>query len=358
MNKNKIVLITGSLGLIGFETTLFFLDKGYSVIGIDNNLRAKLFNIETKYSQKLDFLKGKYSKRYRHYDLDIREKDKIEEIFRRNNKRTACIIHTAAQTSHDWAQKDPFLDFTVNALGTLNILESYRKYAPQAVFIFTSTNKVYGDLVNSLPLKESKNRYDLKVKDKYYKGIPETFSIDQSMHSLFGASKVAADVLVQEYGRYFNLNTGVFRLGVVAGGGQSASLYQGFLSYLIEQYTKGNKILVIGYKGKQVRDVIHAKDVANAFYDFFKNPKPSEIFNMGGGRENSVSVKEVLDKLYILGKKKIKLKYIAKARNGDHKWWISDTSKFRELYPKWRINYSIDEIIMDIYKSYDISRKI
>jgi CDP-paratose 2-epimerase len=356
--KSRKVIITGSLGLIGFEATQFFLDKGDTVIGIDNDLRGKIFKIKTQYGRKLKKLKEKFPKTYLHYDCDITEKQKINEIFKKNGKELFSVIHTAAQTSHDWAQKDPPLDFSINAFATLELLEAFKKYAADATFIFTSTNKVYGDSVNYLPLKEYKKRYDIPVQNKYYQGIPESYSIDQSMHSLFGVSKISADLLVQEYGRYFNLKTGVFRLGVVSGGGQSASLYQGFLSYLIEQHFKSDGILVVGYKGKQVRDIIHARDVIAAFYEYARKPKSGEVFNMGGGRGNSVSILEILDKLETLAGKKAKINYIDVARKGDHIWWISDTDKFKKSYPSWRINYTIDDIISDIYKSYDLSGKV
>lgn len=351
--KKQLILITGSLGLIGFEAIKFFLEKKYQVIGIDNNIRAKLFGIRTKYDSKLKYLIENYKHEYFHKDSDIRDEKSLNSIFKKHGRPVDLIIHTAAQTSHDWSAKDPFVDFSINASGTLNLLELYRKYCPKAVFIFTSTNKVYGNLVNKFRYTEYKTRYDLNNKNKYYLGIPEDFSIDQSKHSLFGVSKISADLLVQEYGRYFDLKTGIFRLGVVAGGGQNGALEQGFLSYMIEKFINRGNFNIIGYKGKQIRDIIHAKDVAEAFYLYFKNPKRGEVFNLGGGRENSASILELIEKVNKVSSKKPKITYQNKARSGDHKWWITDYSKFKKMYPSWSVGYSVDDIILDIYKQHN-----
>jgi len=347
----KKILITGSLGLIGFETTVFFLKKNYQIIGIDNDLRAKLFNIKTNYPLKLNYLKKNFNNNYLHFKIDIREKRRLEKIFKKYKNEIGLIIHTAAQTSHDWSAKNPSLDFSINAVSTLNLLELYRRYFPKAVFIFTSTNKVYGDLVNHFNFKEYQKRFDLLQNDKYYQGIDESFPIDQSIHSPFGISKASADLLVQEYGRYFDLKTGIFRLGVVTGGGQNGAFEQGFLSYMINKFKKGDKFEVIGYKGKQVRDIIHAKDVAYAFYLFYQNPKKVEVFNLGGGRENSASILELIEKVKKITGKLTKITYQNKPRLGDHKWWITNYSKFKKNYPQWKISYSIDDIILDIYKN-------
>lgn len=349
---NKKILITGSLGLIGFEACKLFLKKGFFVVGLDNDLRAQLFNIKTDYKLKLKHLEKDYHGEYIHFNLDIREDKKMANIFQRFNKEIKVIIHAAAQTSHDWSAKDPFVDFSINASGTLNLLELYRKYCPKAVFIFTSTNKVYGDSVNRFKYKKYKTRYDLNKNSKYYLGIPENFSIDQSKHSLFGVSKASADLLVQEYGRYFGLKTGVFRLGVVAGGGQNGALEQGFLSYMINKFKNNEEFNVIGYKGKQVRDIIHAKDVAQAFYLFYKSPKKGEVFNLGGGRENSASILELIEKVSKIVGRKSKITYKDKPRSGDHRWWITNYSKFKKMYPSWSVGYSVDDIILDIHKQH------
>ncbi len=357
--KVKKVIITGSLGLIGFEVVKLFIKKGHAVIGIDNDLRGKFFNIKTNYQEKLKYLNKIYKKNYIHYNLDIRDKKRVLEIFKEDGKNIKAIIHTAAQTSHDWSAKDPVVDFSINTFGSLNLLEFYRKYCPKAVFIFTSTNKVYGDLVNQFKYKEYETRFDLEVEDKYYQGIREDLSIDQSKHSLFGVSKASADLLVQEYGRYFGLKTGVFRLGVVAGGGQNGVFEQGFLSYMVDKFIKKEEFKIIGYKGKQVRDIIHAKDVAGAFYLFSKKPKKGEVFNLGGGRENNASILELIEKVSKISGKKSKITYQNKPRSGDHKWWITDCSKFRKMYPSWKVNYAIDDIILDIYKqNYGLQEKI
>lgn len=357
--KTRKILITGSLGLIGFESVKLFLEKGCQIFGIDNDMRRKLFKAKTNYQKKKQFLTKFYKNKYVHYEYDVREEQKLAYLFKQYDRNIDLIIHTAAQTSHDWSAKDPTVDFSINALGTLNLLELYRNYSPKAVFIFTSTNKVYGDLVNNLNLKEQKTRFDLDKKDLYYNGVTEDLSIDQSKHSLFGVSKTSADLLVQEYGKYFSLNTGVFRLGVVAGGGQNGALEQGFLSYMVDKFINRENFKIIGYKGKQVRDIIHAKDVAEAFYLYFKNPKRGEVFNLGGGRENSASVLELIKKVSKVIGKKPKIIYQNEPRSGDHKWWISDYSKFQKLYPKWQIKYTVEDIIKDIYKQKnDLQRKI
>ena len=349
--RKEIILITGSFGLIGFETSLFFLKKGYYVLGIDNNLRAKLFGIKTDYHRKLDYLKRNFTSFYVHFSFDIRDKKKLEKLFKDYSQKISLIIHTAAQTSHDWSAKDPYTDFSVNSTATFYLLEFYRKYCPKAVFIFTSTNKVYGDRVNFFNFKETDKRFDLKKNDKYYQGIDESFPIDQAMHSPFGVSKASADLMVQEWGKYFGLKTGVFRLGVVAGSGQDGAFYQGFLSYMINQIKNDEVFEIIGYRGKQVRDILHSKDLVEAFYLYFKNPKKGEVFNLGGGRENSASVLELIEKVCKITKRKPKITYQDKVRLGDHKWWITDFRKFKKDYPSWRIKYSVDDIILDIYKN-------
>lgn len=346
----KHIIITGSLGLIGFETTKFFLKKGYNIIGIDNSIREKLLNIKTNHKNKLNYIKNHFKEKYIHNNIDIRNKEKLEEIFKKYKSKITLVVHTAAQTSHDWSARDPITDFSINALSTLYLLELYRKYSHKAVFIFTSTNKVYGDLVNKFNYIETKTRFDLSKKDPYYCGITEDFPIDQSIHSPFGVSKASADLLVQEYGRYFGLKTGTFRLGVVSGENQDGALHQGFLSYMIKKIKNEREFTIIGYKGKQVRDIIHAKDVVKAFYLFYKNPKKGEVFNLGGGRENSVSVLEILNILKKLSKNDFKTNYYPNPRKGDHKWWISNTSKFKNFYPEWSLEYTVEDIVLKIYK--------
>jgi CDP-paratose 2-epimerase len=291
-------------------------------------------------------LKETLKDKYIHYNVDIRDNKKLEEIFGKH--KFDLIIHTAAQPSHDWAAKEPITDFSVNALATLYLLENYRKYTPEAVFIFTSTNKVYGDTPNYLPLLEEKTRYELPKKHKYYKGIDETMSIDNSTHSIFGASKVFADVMVQEYGKYFGLKTGVFRGGCLTGPAHSGTKLHGFLAYLIKCIATQTKYTIFGYKGKQVRDNIHASDLIKAFYLFYKKPTSGKAYNIGGSRNSNTSMLEAIEKAEgILGKKAI-VEYKEESRIGDHQWYISDISKFQKDYPTFFYDYNNDRIIEDI----------
>lgn len=346
--KNSTCLVTGSLGLIGYETTLALLRSGHRVIGIDNNLRSHLFGVATQYQSKLEALHRDFPDTYRHQDTDIRDQERMGVLFAAEGKRLASVVHTAAQTSHDWAKKDPDLDFTVNAYATLHLLRLFHTHAPRATFIFTSTNKVYGDRVNFLPLREAGNRFDLSEDNPHFQGIDETFSIDQSTHSLFGVSKTAADLLVQEYGRYFGLATGVFRLGVITGEGQSDSIFQGFLTYVIRQAMATGRMTYIGYDGLQVRDILHAADLAKAFLLYLKAPKSGEVYNMGGGRENALSLREIRSLLEEKLERRLKIDNVAAPRTGDHKWWITDTRKFRRDYgwkPELPVEKTIDAII-------------
>lgn len=342
----KKVLITGSAGLIGSESSKFFAAKGFEVHGIDNNMRMYFFgkeaSTEWKKNQLVETLKGKYI----HYAVDIRDNEKLKDIFK--NNKFDIVIHTAAQPSHDWAAKEPLTDFGVNAMGTLYLLEHFRNYSPDGVFIFTSTNKVYGDTPNSLPLIEEKLRYELPKNHKYFNGIDETMSIDQSKHSIFGASKVAADIMVQEYGRYFNLRTAVFRGGCLTGPGHSGAKLHGFLAYLVKCIATGQKYTIYGYKGKQVRDNIHSFDLINAFYEFYKSPRSGEVYNMGGSRHSNTSMLEAIEKIEQVLSKKAKIEYSDENRSGDHIWYISDVSKFKSHYPKWEYTYDNDKIIEEL----------
>lgn len=345
----KKVLITGSAGLIGSESAKFFAQKGFEVHGIDNNMRMYYFgkDASTKWSKE-DLIKT-LKKRYKHYNIDIRDNLALEKIFKKT--KFDLVIHTAAQPSHDWAEKEPITDFSVNALATLYLLEHYRNYSPNAVFVFTSTNKVYGDTPNELPLIELEKRFELPKNHKYYKGIDESMSIDHSKHSIFGASKVAADVMVQEYGKYFGLKTGVFRGGCLTGPGHSGAQLHGFLAYLIKCIATGTPYTIFGYKGKQVRDNIHSYDLVNAFYHFYKNPRSGEAYNMGGSRHSNVSMLEAIEKTEKILNKKANIKYVKENRIGDHIWYISDVSKFKQHYPSWNYKYSGNQIIEEICKS-------
>lgn len=343
------VLITGSAGLIGSESVHFFARQGFNVIGIDNDLRSFFFGQSASTVWNRDLLKDKYGDRYHHYNLDIRDREAIEALFKEHSSDIALIIHTAAQPSHDWAASDPHTDFTVNANGTLVLLEATRQYCPQAVFIFTSTNKVYGDLPNFLPLRELEARWEIDESHPFWIGIDESMSIDQSKHSLFGASKVAADVLVQEYGRYFDMKTASFRGGCLTGPAHSGAQLHGFLAYLMKCTITGTPYTIFGYKGKQVRDNIHSYDLVNAFYHFYQNPRSGEVYNMGGSRHSNCSMLEAIAICEELVGKSLNYTYAENNRSGDHIWYISDVRKFQAHYPDWQYQYDLPTILKDIF---------
>lgn len=345
MKKGKTILVTGSAGLIGSEAVRFFAEKGFRIIGIDNDARKYFFGPSASTSWNRLKLE-KEIKNYIHYNTDIRNQKKIEEIFKVH--KLDLIIHAAAQPSHDWAAKEPLTDFTINALGTHILLEMFRRFAPEAVFIFTSTNKVYGDNPNKLPFQELEKRYELPKDHHYYNGIDEKMSIDDTTHSIFGVSKTAADLMVQEYGRYFGLRTGIFRGCCLTGPAHSSAQLHGFLAYLVSSITKGIEYTIFGYKGKQVRDNIHSYDVANIFYHFYQNPKVGQVYNLGGSRYSNISILEAIDKIEQIIGKKAKIKYNNKNRIGDHIWYISDMSKFKKHYPKWEQTYNSDRILEEL----------
>ena len=347
----SIVLVTGSNGLVGSESAFFFLKKGFNVIGIDNNLRKKFFGKDgnTLWVQK----KLNENRRYTQYNFDIRNKEKTKNIFKKFNKNISIIIHAAAQPSHDFAKDNIFLDFEINALGSLNIFNNTQKYCPLAKVIYLSTNKVYGDNPNKLRLVEKKTRYEPVSKLFLNKGINEKFNIDNSVHSFFGVSKTYADILAQEFGKNYGLKIGIFRAGCLTGPNHSGAGLHGFLSFLVKSCIKNKSYNIIGYKGKQVRDNLHSYDLINAFWEFIKKPKPGEVYNIGGGKYSNCSVIEAINHVEKRLNSKIKIKYLKKNRVGDHIWYISDLSKFKKDYPKWSVLYNsnsiIDEII-DIYK--------
>ena len=342
----KKALITGSAGLIGSESARFFAKQGFQIHGIDNDMRSYFFGKEASTKWSLQKLKVELKDAYIHYNLDIRNNGKLEEIFKKHHFH--LILHTAAQPSHDWAAKEPLTDFSINALATLYLLEHFRNYCSDAVFIFTSTNKVYGDTPNTLPFIELETRYELPKKHRYYTGIDETMSIDDSKHSIFGASKVAADVMVAEYGKYFGLKTVAFRGGCLTGPLHTGTKLHGFLAYLIKCIAEEKKYTIFGYKGKQVRDNIHSYDLVNAFYHFYQKPTKGEAYNIGGARHSNVSILEAIKKVEKLLKKKAVYEYSNVSRSGDHKWYISDVSKFKSHYPKWDLTYDGDRIIEEI----------
>tara|TARA_B100000029_G_scaffold450621_1_gene474671 strand:- start:218 stop:1270 length:1053 start_codon:yes stop_codon:yes gene_type:complete len=336
-----MIIVTGSTGLIGSATCEYYLNKRINVLGIDNDLRRYFFGKDG--SNKWKEKKLKKNKYYYHLSIDIRNKHKIIKIFKKYKNKIKAIIHAAAQPSHDWAAKEPFTDFEINANGTLNLLEAFRLYCPRATFVFTSTNKVYGDRPNFLPLIEKKLRYEIKKNHKYYKkGIDEKMSLDRTTHSLFGASKLSADLLVQEYGRYFNLNTVSFRGGCLTGENHSGARLHGFLSFLVKSIVHKKKYFIFGYKGKQIRDNIHSLDVVKAFDEFIKKPKSGgRVYNIGGGRQNSCSILEAIKLIEKISKRKCKYKILKQNRIGDHLWWITDNSKFKKDYPNWKVEISL-----------------
>ncbi len=344
------ILVTGSAGLIGSETVKRFHSEGFDVIGIDNDMRARFFGSEASTRQTRCQLESELS-RYRHHEIDIRDQAAVDTLFAGAVKdaKIDLVVHTAAQPSHDWAARDPFMDFSVNATGTLNLLEATRRHAPEATFIFTSTNKVYGDTPNRLPLIEKELRWEIEPGHQYEQGIDETMSIDQTKHSLFGASKVAADVLVQEYGRYFGIKTGCFRGGCLTGPAHAGTELHGFLAYLLKCIYFGRPYQVFGYKGKQVRDNIHAYDLVEAFWQFFQAPRSGAVYNIGGSRHSNCSMLEAIELGERICGKKLDWTYKEDNRIGDHIWWISDVRRFQADYPKWQYRYNVEGIVREIH---------
>ena len=345
----SIAIITGSAGLIGSESVKFFSKLGLDIVGIDNDMRKFFFGEEASTQWNRESLEKEVSN-YKHYNVDIRDYAEIESIFQQFGADISLIIHTAAQPSHDWAASDPFSDFTVNANGTLNLLEATRHHCQEAVFIFTSTNKVYGDLPNYLPLVELEKRWEIDSTHKYAQGIAENMSIDQSKHSLFGASKVAADVLVQEYGRYFDMKTASFRGGCLTGPNHSGTQLHGFLAYLMKCGVIGKPYTIFGYKGKQVRDNIHSSDLIAAFYEFYQDPGIAEVYNIGGGRQSNCSMLEAIEMCQEITGKEFNYSYSEQNRSGDHIWYISDLTKFKTQYPNWSLKYNVRQILEEIYE--------
>lgn len=347
----KIALVTGSAGLIGSESVSFLADKFDAIIGIDNDMRAYFFGKEASTNWNNNRLIERYPN-YKPHQADIRHLNELEPIFKQYGKDISLIVHTAAQPSHDWAAREPFTDFAVNANGTLNMLELTRQHCPDAVFIFTSTNKVYGDNPNLLPLVELENRWEIDQNHPYFKeGIDEHMSLDHTTHSVFGASKVAADILVQEYGRYFKMKTGVFRGGCLTGPNHSGTQLHGFLAYLIKCAISGQAYTIFGYKGKQVRDNIHSYDLVNMFWHFYRNPGYGEVYNAGGGRFANCSMLEAIHLCEDLLGKKMNYSYSNDNRIGDHIWYISDLSKFKKHYPAWEQKYNLEDTVKEIIES-------
>lgn len=345
----EIALITGSAGLIGSEAVRFFSSKFDKVIGIDNDMRAYFFGEDASVNWNNNQLKNEISN-YEHEHLDIRNIEDLKPLFKKYGSDIKLIVHTAAQPSHDWAAKEPLTDFTINANGTINLLELARLNCPKSVFIFTSTNKVYGDTPNRLPLEELETRWEISKNHQYFdKGIDETMSIDHCKHSLFGASKVAADVLCQEYGKYFDMNVGVFRGGCLTGPKHSGAQLHGFLSYLMKCAIYNDHYTIFGYKGKQLRDNIHSWDLVNMFWHFYQNPRQGEAYNAGGGRFSNCSMQEAITICEEITGNKMNYSYSENNRIGDHIWWISDVSKFKAHYPNWNWQYNLTDILSQIH---------
>ena len=342
----SIVLITGSCGLVGSESVEFFYKKGFVILGIDNNSRKKFFGETASINWKKNELIKKY-KYYRHFNLDIRKYKPLERIFKKYKNKISLIIHAAAQPSHDYAKTKINLDFEINAIGTLNLLELTKKYCFKVPFIFMSTNKVYGDNPNKLSLIEKKKRWEVNNK-KYWNGIDENFSIDNCTHSFFGVSKSYGDLLVQEYGKNIGLKTVTFRAGCITGSNHSGAKLHGFLSFLVKSCLKNKKYSIIGHKGKQVRDNIHSLDLINCFWEFYKKPTSGEIYNIGGGRYSNCSILEAIEIIEKELNIKIKKKFVKKSRVGDHIWYISNNKKFMKKYPKWKHKFNIRRIILDL----------
>ncbi len=344
-----VAIITGSAGLIGSEASKFFAGQGMDVVGIDNDMRRVFFGDDASTTWNRQRLEKELGGKYTHCEIDIRDQEAISQLFQKYGKDISLIIHTAAQPSHDWAARDPQMDFSVNANGTLNLLEATRQHAIEAPFIFTSTNKVYGDTPNRLPLIEKETRWEIDPNHTYVGGIREDMSIDQTTHSLFGASKVAADVLVQEYGRYFDMKTACFRGGCLTGPNHSGTQLHGFLAYLMKCAATGKSYTVFGYKGKQVRDNIHSADLINIFYEFYKAPRVAEVYNAGGGRHSNCSMLEAIQMCEEITGNKMNYTYSETNRVGDHIWWISDNGRFQEHYPNWKMKYNVRQILEEIY---------
>jgi CDP-paratose 2-epimerase len=349
--SGSVVVVTGSAGLIGSESVRHFAGLGMDVVGVDNDMRGYFFGKDGSTKWNLDRLTKEVGERYTHHNIDIRDREGLNKLFAGLGRNVGLVIHCAAQPSHVWAAREPFTDFDVNAVGTLNMLEAVRQHLPATPFIFTSTNKVYGDLPNSLPLIEQETRWELPEDHQWYDGIDETMSIDQSLHSVFGASKVAADVMTQEYGRYFDMPTAVFRGGTLTGPGHSAAELHGFLAYVMRCVMEQRQYHIYGYKGKQVRDAIHSSDLVSAFEAFYRAPRIAEVYNMGGGRFSNCSVIEAFQLASEITGVEARTDYVEENRIGDHQWWISGLSRFQAHYPDWKLTYDVPAILREMYEA-------
>ena len=346
----SIAIVTGAGGLIGSEAVTFLVAQGLDVVGVDNDMRSYFFGPEASTSWRVEELRRQHS-HYRHRNVDVRDKDGLNALFADLGSDVMMVLHAAAQPSHDWAAREPFTDFGVNALGTLNMLEATRQHAPAAAFLFMSTNKVYGDTPNRLPLVEHETRLEVATNHPYFaRGIDEDMSIDQSTHSLFGVSKLSADTLVQEYGRYFGMKTGCFRGGCLTGGGHSSTELHGFLAYLMKCTVTGRPYTIYGYGGKQVRDNIHSHDLVQALWRFAQAPGSGKVYNVGGGRTANCSMLEAIELCEAIAGRKLNVTYSDQNRVGDHMWWISDMARFEQDYPGYRLTYDLEATLQDIHE--------
>jgi CDP-paratose 2-epimerase len=345
-----VAIVTGSGGLIGSESVRYFVEAGYRVIGLDNDMRAKFFGPDASTAPTTGALVRSHPEEFRSLEIDIRDAEGVTRLFAEHGGAIELVIHAAAQPSHDWAASDPHTDFAVNATGTLNLLEAARRHAPDATFVFCSTNKVYGDLPNELPLVDERTRLELPEGHRYHGGIDTTMSIDASTHSLFGVSKTAADLLVQEYGRYFHMPTVCFRGGCLTGPNHAGTQLHGFLSYLMRCTVTGEPYTVFGYGGKQVRDNIHAADLIAAFAAFHSAPRAAAVYNVGGGRQSNCSMLEAIELCQQIAGRELSWELDATNRVGDHRWWISDIEPFKRDYPQWDITHDVGEILRQIHE--------
>jgi CDP-paratose 2-epimerase len=341
-------IVTGSGGLVGSESSAHFARAGYDVVGIENDMRGRFFGSEASTAHATRRLERELGDSFRSVELDVRDADGVESLFAGQDGAIEIVIHTAAQPSHDWAASSPQVDFAVNATGTLNVLEATRRHAPAATFVFCSTNKVYGDLPNDLPLIELEQRLELPEGHRYRGGIDTSMSIDASLHSLFGVSKASADLLVQEYGRYFGMPTVCFRAGCLTGPNHAGTRLHGFLSYLMRCTMTGQPYTVFGYRGKQVRDNLHSADLVSAFAAFHAAPKAAAVYNVGGGRESNCSMLEAIERCEQIAGAALHWTLSDEHRVGDHRWWISDLEPFARDYPGWQRRYAIDDILHEI----------
>jgi CDP-paratose 2-epimerase len=343
-------VVSGSGGLIGSEAVRHFVQEGFDVVGLENDMRGRLFGPEASTSMTTDRLSREFGNSFRTLEIDVRDAAAVDRLVASARSSLELVVHAAAQPAHDWAAIDPQTDFAINANGTLNMLEATRRYVPDATFIFCSTNKVYGDLPNQLPLIDLGERLDLPPEHRYYRGIDISMSIDASTHSLFGVSKCAADLMVQEYGRYFAMPTVCFRGGCLTGPNHAGTMLHGFLSYLMRCTITGEPYTVFGYSGKQVRDNIHSADLVAAFHAFHEAPRAAAVYNIGGGRQSNCSMLEAIDMCERIAGRDLNWELSDKNRLGDHRWWISDIEPFRDDYPQWEITYDIETVLHEIYE--------